>query len=74
MHHLTGKKIATVVDGGFEQVELVEPRKALEEAGATTEVVSPRQKSSRCGITRIGEGLRDLSETRSTSGSQGSLR
>jgi protease I len=42
MHQLTGKKIAIVVDDGFEQVELVEPRKALEEAGATTEIVSPQ--------------------------------
>ena len=42
MHHLSGKKIAIVVDDGFEQVELVETRKALEEAGATTEIVSPQ--------------------------------
>jgi protease I len=30
------------VDDGFEQVELVETRKALEEGGATTEIVSPQ--------------------------------
>lgn len=29
---------------GFEQVEMTEPRKALEEAGARTEIVSPAQK------------------------------
>src|SRR4051794_2135816 len=38
---LNGKKIAILVADGFEQVELIEPRKALEEAGAQTAVVSP---------------------------------
>jgi protease I len=28
---------------GFQQVELAEPRKALDEAGATTELVSPKR-------------------------------
>jgi protease I len=37
---LQGKKVAIVAADMFEQVELVEPRKALEEAGATTEVIS----------------------------------
>jgi protease I len=37
---LNGKKIAILATDGFEQVELTEPRKALNEAGATTEVVS----------------------------------
>ncbi len=32
----------TVITDGFEQSELTEPRKALDEAGASTEVVSPR--------------------------------
>ena len=39
-NELQGKKIAILATDMFEQVELVEPRKALEEAGATTEVVS----------------------------------
>jgi protease I len=39
--NLQGKKIAILVTDGFEQVELLEPRKALDEAGAKTEVVSP---------------------------------
>lgn len=39
---LAGKRIAAVVEDGFEQVELIEPKKALEEAGATVDVVSPR--------------------------------
>jgi protease I len=38
---LNGKKIAILATNGFEQVELLEPRKALSEAGATTEVISP---------------------------------
>jgi protease I len=38
---LDGKKVAILVaTEGIEQVELVEPRKALEEAGATVELVS----------------------------------
>jgi protease I len=38
---LRGKKVAALVTHGFEQVELIEPRKALLEAGAEIEVVSP---------------------------------
>ena len=37
---LKGKKIAILATDGVEQVELVEPRKALEEAGAETELLS----------------------------------
>src|SRR6059058_287311 len=40
---LTGKKIAILVDEGFEQVELIKPRKALDKTGAQTQVVSPQQ-------------------------------
>ncbi|MGH8273283.1 MAG: type 1 glutamine amidotransferase domain-containing protein [Gammaproteobacteria bacterium] len=38
---LQGKKVAILATDGFEQSELVEPRKALEDAGAAAEVVSP---------------------------------
>lgn len=39
---LKGKKVAILVaNEGIEQVELVEPRKALEEAGATVELLAP---------------------------------
>ena len=41
MAELDGMKVAILVAEGFEQVELLEPRKALEEAGADTFVVSP---------------------------------
>jgi protease I len=39
--NLRGKRVAILATDGFEQVELTEPRKALDQAGATTEVVSP---------------------------------
>jgi protease I len=39
--NLQGKRVAILVSDGFEQSELLEPRKALNEAGATTQVVSP---------------------------------
>jgi len=38
---LDGVKVAILVTDGFEQVELVEPRKALEAAGAKAMIVSP---------------------------------
>jgi protease I len=40
MPDLDGKRIAILATDMFEQVELVEPRKALEDAGAETELVS----------------------------------
>lgn len=39
---LEGRKVAVLVDEGFEQVELTSPVEALEERGATAEVVAPR--------------------------------
>lgn len=42
-HDLTGKKIAILATDGFEQDELLSPQKALEDAGAETEVVSPTE-------------------------------
>ncbi len=40
---LRGKKIAILVENGFEQEELTRPREALEQAGAQTHIVSPRR-------------------------------
>ena len=40
---LQGMKVAAVVEEGFEQVEFVAPAKALEEAGARVDLVSPRR-------------------------------
>ena len=39
---LQGMKVAILVTDGFEQVELTEPRKALDQAGADTHVVCPK--------------------------------
>ena len=39
---LDGVKIAILVDDLFEQAELAEPKKALEAAGATVHIVSPK--------------------------------
>jgi protease I len=39
---LKGKRVAILATDGVEQVELLEPKKALEEAGAMTEVISPK--------------------------------
>jgi protease I len=41
MATLSGMKVAILAAEGFEQSELTEPRKALEEAGAETRVISP---------------------------------
>jgi len=40
---LQGMKVAILVENGFEQVELTEPKKALEESGARTAIVSPQK-------------------------------
>lgn len=47
MADLKGLKVAILVTDGFEQVELVEPRKALDQAGAQTQIVSPKIGSVR---------------------------
>jgi protease I len=40
--NLNGKKVAILVEDGFEQVELTSPKQALEQAGAKAEIVSPK--------------------------------
>jgi protease I len=42
---LSGKRVAILATDGVEQVELTEPRKALDAAGAHTTVVSPKSGS-----------------------------
>jgi deglycase len=44
---LNGLKVAILVADGFEQVELTEPRKALDDAGARTSIVSPSNQRVR---------------------------
>lgn len=41
MANLDGRTVAILATQGFEQAELLEPRRALEQAGATVRVVSP---------------------------------
>jgi protease I len=43
MPELSNKKIAIIATDGVEQAELVEPRKAVEDAGATTELLSIKE-------------------------------
>ncbi len=38
---LVGKRIAILATEGFEEAELIKPRKALEDAGATVDVIAP---------------------------------
>jgi len=44
MTNLNGKKVAIITENGFEEVELTSPKKALEEAGATVQIVSPQKQ------------------------------
>jgi protease I len=44
---LHGLKVAILATDGFEEVELLEPRRALDEAGADTRVVSPKPDRAR---------------------------
>ena len=53
---LRGRRVAILVEDGFEQVELTEPRQALIEAGAEAHVVSPRpDKVKGWNYTQWGE-------------------
>jgi protease I len=40
--HLQGYRVAIIATDLFEEAELVEPRRALQEAGAETVVIAPR--------------------------------
>ena len=56
--NLEGKSVAILVTDGFEQVELTEPRKALDDAGAKTEIVSPRGEVKGWKRNRVGRPVR----------------
>lgn len=43
MGQLSNRKIAILSENGFEQSELTEPKKALEDAGASVEIISPQK-------------------------------
>jgi protease I len=58
MDNLNGIRVAILVENGFEQVELTEPRKALDQAGAQTFIVSPRSPRVRAWkFTEWGDEL-----------------
>lgn len=58
MENITGMKVAILIEDGFEQVEMVEPRKALDQAGAETSVVSPRNEHVRAwNFTEWGDNF-----------------
>ncbi|MCR0984931.1 type 1 glutamine amidotransferase domain-containing protein [Roseomonas populi] len=53
---LDGLKVAILVTDGFEQVEMTEPRKALDAAGARTSIVSPKDGRVRAwNLTEWGD-------------------
>jgi protease I len=54
---LKGKRVAILATDGVEQVELLEPRKALDAAGARTEVIAPK-KGEIQGFTHHDKGER----------------
>jgi protease I len=56
-HELRDKKIAILATDGVEQVELTEPRRALDQAGATTELVS-LEKGEIQGFDHLDHGDR----------------
>ena len=47
MDELRGLKVAILITDGFEQVEMVRPRQALDQAGAETSIVSPKDQNVR---------------------------
>lgn len=44
MAKLSDKKVAILTENGFEEVELTSPKKALEEAGAKVDIISPQKE------------------------------
>jgi protease I len=47
MGKLHGKKVAILTDNGFEETELTSPMKAMQDAGAIVEIVSPQKNKVR---------------------------
>jgi protease I len=51
---LKGKRVAILATDGFEQMELTEPKKNLEDAGAKTEIISIKTGQDGLGQERQG--------------------
>jgi protease I len=47
MDNITGLKVAILITDGFELVEMMKPRQALDQAGARTSIVSPKHQRVR---------------------------
>jgi protease I len=45
MATLSGKRVAILTENGFEESELTSPKKALEDAGAQVDIVSPQKQT-----------------------------
>ena len=68
---LTGKRVAILATEGFEQVELLEPRKALEQAGAKTEVISLKEGEIKgWNLTDWGQSIKVDKAVKSANASQ----
>ncbi len=52
METLKNKKVAILTESGFEQVELTSPKEALEQAGATVEIICPKGGKVRAWNTK----------------------
>jgi protease I len=62
-NELGGRKVALLATDGFEESELVEPRKALRDAGATVDIVSPKRGTLRAWRNRNWGGAVEVDRT-----------
>ena len=56
MGKLDGKRIAALTEDGFEQIELISPKEALEQEGAQVDIVSPKENAVR---SKVGDDWKD---------------
>ncbi|NGM60490.1 type 1 glutamine amidotransferase [Sphingobacterium sp. SGG-5] len=56
MGKLDGKRIAALTEDGFEQIELISPKEALEQEGAQVDIVSPKDDTVR---SKVGDDWKD---------------
>lgn len=76
---LKGKRIAILATEGVEQVELTKPRKALEKAGAQTQLISPSShikggKIKAWNLTKWGDSFKvDITLTQAVAGQYDAL-
>ena len=62
MQGVDGKRIAALIGDGFEEIDLTEPRQALEEAGAIVTIVGvdERSRAAHSRQTRVSTTARAL--------------